>query len=95
MESRETFYDDATYKTSLQDEKQQTTCVSTTNKQKFRQCGQKWCFFDLQNSWKLKASSKEDASAAEEQLASNGLMQDDNRGSLLGPPLVIIGLLHG
>jgi hypothetical protein len=28
-------------------------------------------------------SSKEEASSAEEQLASNSLMQDDNRGSLL------------
>lgn len=40
-------------------------------------------------------SSKEEASSAEEQLASNILMQDDNRGSFLELPLVIIGLLYG
>jgi len=40
-------------------------------------------------------SSKEEASSAEEQLASNSLMQNDNRGSQKRLPLVIIGLLYG
>ena len=34
-------------------------------------------------------SSEEEASSAEEQLASNSLMQDDNRGGLSGLPLII------
>jgi hypothetical protein len=40
-------------------------------------------------------SGEEEASSAEEQLASNSLMQDDNRGSLYRLPLIIIGLLYG
>jgi hypothetical protein len=40
-------------------------------------------------------SSEEGASSAEEQLASNSLMQHDNRGSPYGLPLIIIGLLYG
>ncbi|MEJ7830590.1 MAG: hypothetical protein WKF91_20440 [Segetibacter sp.] len=44
---------------------------------------------------KFELSSEEEAGSAEEQLASNSLMQKDNRGSSFGLPLVIIGLLHG
>ena len=44
---------------------------------------------------RFEPSSEGEASSAEEQLASNSLMQDDNRGSSYGLPLVIIGLLHG
>jgi hypothetical protein len=40
-------------------------------------------------------SSEEEASSAEEQLASNSLMRDDNRGGPYGLPLLIIGLLYG
>lgn len=36
---------------------------------------------------KFELSSEEEASSAEEQLASNSLMQDDNRGSLYELPL--------
>jgi len=44
---------------------------------------------------RFELSSEGEASSAEEQLASNSLMQDDNRGSSYGLPLIIIGLLHG